>query len=148
MDKTTEQLVDYTLGVSFDAIAPETVAACKLRILDALGCIAGGVDNPVSQKACRFAARYKMDRNATLFATGEKTSPDMAAFANSVMIRVLDLSDAYRVKSGGHPSDLMGTCFAATEITGRGGRDLIAAIALGYEIYCAFAEAADFNILG
>jgi 2-methylcitrate dehydratase len=148
MDRKTEQLVDYALGVSFEAMDPNVVRETKARILDALGCVAGAAHHPVSEKVCRLAARYTMDRNATVFATGDKSAPEMAAFANSVMIRVLDLSDAYRVKSGGHPSDLMGACFAAAETAGSSGKELIAAIALGYEVYCAFTEAADFNIQG
>ena len=145
MDSTTERLVDYTLNVSYESMSPNVIRGCKDRILDALGCLAGAVDHPVSEKVCRLASRYSMDTNATIIATGKKVAPEMAAFANSTMIRVLDLSDSYRVKSGGHPSDHMGAPFAAAEIAGSMGKDLMAAIALGYEIYGSFTEAVDFN---
>lgn len=148
MDATVERLADYALPVSYDDMAPEVVAATKTRILDTLGCIAGANDHPVSVAACRFAGRYSMDTPATIFADGRKVAPEMAAFANSVMLRVLDMSDTYRVKSGGHPSDLMGASFAAAEIAGADGKALIAAIALGYEIYCSFTEAIDINTKG
>jgi len=148
MDATTERLADYALSVSYDEMADDVVADAKLRILDTLGCIAGAADHPVSKAACRLAARYSMETPATIFATGIKTAPEMAAFANSVMLRVLDLSDAYRVKSGGHPSDLMGASFAAAEIAGATGKELIAAIALGYEVYCSFTEAVEINTQG
>ena len=148
MDATTENLAKYALSVSYDEMDANVVAGAKLRIIDTLGCIAGAIDHPVSKSVCRLATRYSMETPATIFATGEKTSPEMAAFANSVMLRVLDLSDSYRVKSGGHPSDLMGASLAAAEITSATGKELIAAIALGYEVYCSFTETIDINTKG
>ena len=94
MDATTENLAKYALSVSYDEMDVNVVAGAKLRIIDTLGCIAGAIDHPVSKSVCRLATRYSMETPATIFATGEKTSPEMAAFANSVMLRVLDLSDS------------------------------------------------------
>ncbi|MDA0655056.1 MAG: MmgE/PrpD family protein [Proteobacteria bacterium] len=151
MDATTERLVDYTLSARFEDMKPEVIEACKTRILDTLGCIAGAYDHPISVAARRLAGRYSMDTPATILADGAKVSPEMAAFANSVMLRVLDMSDTYRVKSGGHPSDLMGAAFAAAEIGAdakSGGKSLITAIALGYEVYCGFTEAIEINTQG
>ena len=148
MDATTEKLVDYTLATRFETLSPEVVAACKDRILDTLGCVAGGYDHPASVAARKLAARYTMDTPATIFGSGDRVAPEMAAFANGTMLRVLDMSDTYRVKCGGHPSDIMSAAFAAAEIAGSDGKDLIAAIATGYEIYCGCCEAIDLNSMG
>ncbi len=148
MDATTEKLVDYTLGTRFEDLPDAVSAAAKDRILDTLGCVAGGYDHPVSKTARRLAARYSMDTPATIFGSGDKVAPEMAAFANSVMLRVLDMSDTYRIKSGGHPSDIMGAAFAAAEIAGSDGKSLIIAIATGYEVYCGCCAAIDLNSQG
>lgn len=148
MDATTELLVDYTQGTRFEDLPGPVAAAAKDRILDTLGCVAGGYDHPVSVTARRLAARYSMDTPATIFGSGDRAAPEMAAFANSVMLRVLDMSDTYRVKSGGHPSDIMGAAFAAAEIGQADGRSLITAIATGYEIYCGCCAAIDLNSQG
>lgn len=148
MDATTERLVDYTLATRFEELPDSVTAACKNRILDTLGCVAGGYGHPVSVTARRLAARYSMDTPATIFGSGDRAAPEMAAFANSVMLRVLDMSDTYRIKSGGHPSDIMGAAFAAAEIGQADGRSLIAAIATGYEIYCGCCAAIDLNSQG
>ena len=103
MDATTEKLVDYAINVRYESLPASTVEACKLRILDTLGCVAGGYDHPVSVAARTLAARYSMDQPATMLGSRARVAPEMAAFANGVMLRVLDLSDMYRVKSGGHP---------------------------------------------
>jgi len=148
MDATTEKLVDYTLGTRFEDLSDKVTAACKDRILDTLGCAAGGYDHPVSVAARRLAGRYSMDTPATILGSGQRTAPEMAAFANSVMLRVLDMSDTYRVRSGGHPSDIMGAAFAAAEIGDPSGQSLIAAIAIGYEVYCGCCDAIDLNSMG
>lgn len=148
MDATTEKLVDYAMNVRYDSLAASTVEACKLRILDTLGCVAGGYDHPVSVAARTLAARYSMDQPATVLGSRARVAPEMAAFANGVMLRVLDLSDMYRVKSGGHPSDIIAAALTAAELGDRDGRSLITAIAVGYEVYCSCCEAIDLNSKG
>lgn len=148
MDATTERLVDFTLATDCADIAPEVVAACKDRILDTLGCVAGAYGHPTSAAVRAFAARYAMDTPATILGDGTKAAPEMAAFANGVMLRLLDMSDTYRLKAGGHPSDLMAAALAAAEIAGSGGADLIAAVCIGYEVYCGCCDAVDMNAMG
>ncbi len=148
MDATTEKLVAYAINVQYDSLSASTVEACKLRILDTLGCVAGGYDHPVSVAARTLAARYSMDQPATMLGSRARVAPEMAAFANGVMLRVLDLSDMYRVKSGGHPSDIIAAALAAAELGDRDGRSLITAIAVGYEVYCSCCEAIDLNSKG
>ena len=86
MDATTQNIAKYALSVGYDEMDANVLAGAKLRIIDTLGCIAGAIDHPVSKSVCRMATRYSMETPATIFATGEKTSPEMAAFANSVML--------------------------------------------------------------
>ena len=145
MDATTEKLVDYTMGVRYEDLPVKTVMATKQRILDTLGCVAGAYDHPVSVSARRLAQRYSMDTDATILGGPVGVAPEMAAFANSTMLRLLDLSDTYRVQSGGHPSDILGAILAAAEMGDGDGKSLITAVAVGYEIYCSCCDAADLN---
>ena len=145
MDATTERLVDYTMSVRYEDLPIETVIAAKQRILDTLGCVAGAYDHPVSVSARRLAQRYSMDTDATILGGPGGVAPEMAAFANSTMLRLLDLSDTYRVQSGGHPSDILGAILAAAELGDGDGKSLITAVAVGYEIYCSCCDAADLN---
>jgi 2-methylcitrate dehydratase len=148
MDATTEKLVDYAMGVRYEDIPGETVVACKQRILDTLGCVAGAYDHPVSVAVRNLAGRYTMDTPATILGQPGGAAPEMAAFANGVMLRLLDLSDTYRVKSGGHPSDVIAGVLAAAELGARDGKSLIAAVCTAYEIYCSCCDGAAFNVKG
>ena len=145
MDATTERLVDYTMGVRYEDLPAKKVTAVKQRVLDTLGCVAGAYDHPVSVSARCLAQRYSMDTAATILGGPGGVAPEMAAFANSTMLRLLDLSDTYRVQSGGHPSDILGAIFAAAELGDGDGKSLITAVAVGYEIYCSCCDAADLN---
>ena len=148
MDETTQKLVRYALRTRFDALSAATIAACKLRLLDTLACVAAAYEHPVSVAARTLAERYRMDTSATVLGSSAQVAPEMAAFANGVALRVLDLSDMYRVKSGGHPSDVIAAVLAASEIGARDGRSLIAATAIAYEVYCACCDAIDLNSKG
>src|SRR3954470_18015162 len=110
MDSTTRKLVRYALDTRYEQLSPATIAAAKLRLLDTFACIAGAYEHPVSIAARSLSERYRMDATATVLGSGAAVAPEMAAFANGVMLRVLDLSDMYRVKSGGHPSDVIAAC--------------------------------------
>ncbi|MCC6531196.1 MAG: MmgE/PrpD family protein [Burkholderiales bacterium] len=148
MDASTAKLVDYALAVRYDALPAATIAACKTRLLDSLGCVAAAYDHPLSIAARDLCVRYRVDAGATVLGSGLIAVAEMAAFANGVMVRVLDLSDMYRTKSGGHPSDTISAVLAAAELGARDGRSLISAIALAYEIYCSGCDAIDFNTKG
>ena len=78
--------------------------------------------------------------------SGIKTSPDLAVFANGVMIRYLDFNDAFvsLTHGAGHPSDTIAACLTSAELTGRSGRDLITATVLAYEVFCKIADVFDY----
>ena len=72
----------------------------------------------------------------TLIGTAERTSLPLAAFANGVLIRTLDLNDTYvGPRQVGHPSDNIGAALAGAEASQASGDDLMRAIRMGYEIY-------------
>jgi 2-methylcitrate dehydratase len=148
MDATTGGLVDCTLAARFETLPSEVVEACKTRLLDSLACIAAADRHPLSIAARELTERYRTQSGATVLGVGMQVAPEMAAFANGVMLRVLDLSDMYRTKSGGHPSDVIAAVLAAAEIGARDGRSLITAIAVAYEAYCSGCDAIDFNSKG
>jgi 2-methylcitrate dehydratase len=72
----------------------------------------------------------------------------MAAFANGVMVRYLDLNDAWRTRDAHHPSDYLPGILAVAEACGRSGRDFITALAVAYEIMCRFTDVVPLNGVG
>ena len=148
MDKTTQRLVDYAMAVNFSDLAPVVVDACKTRLIDTFGCAIGAYHAPLCKQTREMAHRYTGTPAASVLGCETASTAEMAAYANGVMLRFLDLSDSYRVKSGGHPSDVIAGLLAVAEFSRADGRSLITAIVVAYEVYCAFCEAVDINSKG
>lgn len=124
------------------------VHECKRRLVDTFGCAFGAYDEPLSRMARAVAERYSGRPAASVWGSTLPTSAEAAAFANGVMLRYLDLSDTYVVKSNGHPSDVIAAIVSVAEAARASGAATIAAIAVAYEVYCAFVEAIDVNTQG
>src|SRR5688572_15061461 len=88
-----------------------------------------------------MAAETSSSRPATVIATGQKTSPDVATFANGISTRYLDYNDTYL--GGGHPSDMLAPVLSCADAVHASGKDVILATALGYEVYCGTRDGAE-----
>ena len=71
---------------------------------------------------------------ATVFGYGLKTSPELAALANSMMVRTYDWNDGMGAPWGGHPSDMIPGILAAGEIVHSSGIEILVAMTLAYEL--------------
>lgn len=137
-----DRLAAYAHRLRFEDLDPATVETVKVHLIDALGCgIAAFGAGPV--RICREIALSDGAGSATILGTDRRTSPELAAFANGVAIRYEDFNDVYVGREPGHPSDTIAACLAVAEAEGATGRDLIASIALAYEIDCRLLDAAE-----
>ncbi len=140
MDKTTEIIADYVTDLEFGRLPATTIRETKRRLIDALGCAMGGYPSEPAAIARRLAARQQGQPSARIFGTGAHTSMEMAAFANSVMVRYLDYNDTYISRGSGHPSDMIPACLAVAEAQRARGSDLLLAIVAAYEVYTGLAD--------
>lgn len=147
-DKTTEKLVSYAQQASFESLSAEVVHQCKRSLIDMFASALGAYDNPTSELARKVALRSTTDQPATIWGSHIKTTPEVAAFANGVMTRLLDISDTYLGKSRGHPSDMTAGILAVAESVHADGKAVIKAITLAYDVYCSFCESIDVNSKG
>jgi len=146
MDRIVDQLTSYADSMTYEKLPFPVIQQAKRLAMDALGCAMGGADSEPSRIARAVAMETAEPLRATLLATGEKTLPDLAAFANGTMIRYLDYNDTYINKDTCHPSDNLAGILAAAEAAGADGKDLITGIVLAYEIECRLCDTG--SILG
>lgn len=140
MDSMIEQLANYAVGLRYRDLTPEAVHECKRRLIDTLACLAGGFDAGPSVIARTLARRVRGDPSARILGTQERSTPELAAFANGVMMRYLDFNDACFGKSAGHPSDIFAAVLAEADALRADGRGVITASALAYDVFCNFSE--------
>jgi 2-methylcitrate dehydratase len=144
-----QTLARYALNLKYEDLPAEVVRVAKRTILDTIGCAIGGYAAGPSQIAVQLASKVTAKEAATVLCSGIKTSPDLAAFANGVMIRYLDFNDGYiAVGTGGHPSDMIAALLPIAEVNGRGGRDLILATVFAHEVFCKISDVQNTRGLG
>jgi 2-methylcitrate dehydratase len=142
-----DRLVDFALGSRFEDLPATVVAEAKRRLVDALGCASGALEEPAPTIARRVARTVMGEPGATLIGGG-RSSADWAAFANGVHIRYLDCNDTYLSLEPAHPSDNFGAIMAAGEQAGATGRDWIVAAAVAYEVQCRLCDASSIRARG
>jgi 2-methylcitrate dehydratase len=141
-----ERLARYAGGLAYDDLPEDVVRLARRAILDTVGCASGGFAAQPSRIALRLAGDVSARRSAAVLFGGTRTSPDLAVFANGVMIRYLDFNDAFvsLTHGAGHPSDTIAALLTAAELADRSGRDLITATVLSYEVFCKIADVFDY----
>ncbi len=145
MDRTTQKLVDFAERLRFEDLPPAAIEAAKARILSTLAVSLAAFDMEPVRIARAVAQPVSAGPQATLFGSLERTTPDMAAFVNSAMVRSLDMSDTFVMSAVSHPADAFPSVLAVAEATGADGRALILATALIYEVQCRFVEVVPYN---
>jgi 2-methylcitrate dehydratase len=141
-----EILARYATELKYEDIPEDVIRIAKRTILDTIGCAFGGYRAGPSKIAIKLASDVSSKQPATILCSGIKTSPDLAVFADGVMIRYLDFNDAFvsLTHGAGHPSDTIAALLTAAELNGRSGRDLLTATVLAYEVFCKVADVFDY----
>jgi 2-methylcitrate dehydratase len=143
MDRTTELLSSYACGLTYEDLSPRAVHQVKRTLVDALGCAMGGFLSEPAKIARRLATNVTSTVPSRILGTEDYSSPDMAGFANGVMVRYLDCNDSYFSPGGGHPSDMIPAALALSDPLGsppQAGRTVITSIVAAYEVFCRLSD--------
>jgi len=141
-------LAEFACSLKFEDLSPSVVHEVKRRVIDSLGCALGAWNEEPCAIARKVASEFSAKNGATIIGTKHQAPPDWAAFATGCCIRYFDYNDTYLSKEPAHPSDNIAAALAAAECVGANGRDLIAAIALAYEVQCRLCDAASIRARG
>src|SRR2546425_3128796 len=148
MKTLAEHLAEYAVGLKFEDLPAPVVHEVKRRAIDSVGCALGAWEAEPCVVARRVASQFAAERGATLLGTTHRVPADWAAFANGCLVRYLDYNDTYLSKEPAHPSDNISAVLAVAEAEKAGGREVILAIALAYEVQCRLCDAASLRARG
>jgi len=140
-DRILNHLCDYALKLSYRDLPEEVIRRTKHIVMDTVGCALGGAQSPPAKIARAAASEITSAIPSTVLISGQKTSSDLAAFANGVMIRYLDFNDTYAGSPTCHPSDLLAPVLAVVDARNGSGKDVILGTVLGYEVLCGLIDA-------
>jgi 2-methylcitrate dehydratase PrpD len=128
----TMRLARFCAELTYDDLADDVVVAVKKAIVDTLASGYAGVDTEAGRPIRRYVAGLG-DGPATVLGEDGGALPHFAALANGTMMHALDVDDGHRVGSGHPGSAVVPAVLAVAEDRGASGRDVLVAVAAGYE---------------
>jgi 2-methylcitrate dehydratase len=131
MDDTTRKIVKWVHEFDESKLTEPVVHAINRQMLDSMGaCISSFETEParISAKVAGYAQPIGM--KATVLGYGVSTTPELAAFANGVLVRETDLNDATA-----HYSNVIPGVLAMAEAMHASGTQTMIATAVGFEMY-------------
>ncbi|MGH9806255.1 MAG: MmgE/PrpD family protein [Terriglobia bacterium] len=130
----TRDLTRFVAQARYEDLPPAAVDAAKMALLNILGNCVAGNRTRIGALHVEMAKDMGGGRTqATIIGDGARVSAPVAAYANGNLGFALDYEDT--VKYVTHPGFITtASGLAVGELLGSSGRDLILAMALGYEI--------------
>ena len=128
----TSQLATTICSIDYDALDSATVAAVKRLISDGIAVAIAGTGEAAPRIVSEHVRAIKASPDATVWASGFKTSAQHAAYSNAVAMHVLDFEPMSNPSTHAL-SPTVPVAFALAEARGAHGRDVIAACAKGFE---------------
>ena len=141
MGQQIEQLAQFVAQTQLEQIPQQVQQHAKLVILDTLGVILAGAERPeVVQLRDRLKATA--GSGATVFARGwQQHDPRTAGFLNTVAGRSIELGEGHRYVSYQGAMQILPGVLAVGECAQTSGREMLAALILGYDVGARLAAA-------
>jgi len=137
----SEQMAEVITRLKFSDIDARTVENAKIFLLDCLGCILSG-SQIINAKVIRGAARELAPAGeCTIFGTGEKATPMMAALVNGTTGHSQDYDDDHREGTQHASVAVLPAALALAEKYGKSGADLLLAYIIGSDVTIRAGEA-------
>ena len=128
------QLGDFSAGVRFADLPAGAVRAVEGHVLDTLGVCLAARPLETSVMALQLGRVWGGPPDCSVIGFSDRLPPASAAFVNGVLAHSLDFDDTH-LPSVLHPSaSVVPAALAVGEEVGCSGREMIAALAVGYEI--------------
>ena len=142
MSSAARRLAEFVVGLSFEALPADTVAAAKLHALDTIGCGLAAHALGESSFVLHAAAEVASGGPASVIGASGGLPAGEAALVNGTLCHLLDFDDT-------HPDSVMHVsaavtpaALAAAETFGASGRELVCALVAGNETSARLGMAA------
>jgi 2-methylcitrate dehydratase PrpD len=145
-----EKLAANVLETRFENFEQATLENAKNRIIDTVGCLIGGANDPSNLELVNLLKDYGGKEEATILIHGGKVPAGNAAMINSIMARSFDFEPvsplAEDISTPGHISGTtVMTAISLGEAVGINGRELITALLIGDDVATRVLAASGFG---
>src|SRR5258706_14028340 len=129
MDDATRRIVDFAQKYNYADISPTTMKMVNRTMVDSIGCAFAGFEEHAVRICAKLAKQVQgVELKSSVFGYGISTSPELASFVNSAMVRLVDFNDTP------HDSNLIPAALAIGEALHSTGSEVLNAIMVGYEV--------------
>jgi len=132
MDESTRRIVEWVDKFSFKDLDAKTIETINYIQSDTVGSMYGGFETEPARINARIS--QTMSGPCTVVGYGIKTTYEMAAFTNGAMIRHTDFN------TSPHNNEMFGGILAVGEALHSSGPDVMAAMAISYEVIGAIGN--------
>ena len=138
-----QKMARFAAQASFDSLKPQHVDRLKVHVLDTIGCALGALNGEPVEKIRSLVEDLGGAPTCTLIGERSKSSPTQAVLYNTSLTRYLDFMDNFMTEGETcHPCDNFAAILAASEMAKTSGKDLLAGLAVAYQIECRLSEVA------
>src|SRR5215813_13405811 len=142
-EEATGVLAQFAASLRYEDLPSSVKAYCKIVLLDTLACaIAGHLGEETPQIAALAAALGASEESSVI--GGERLSLAGATVLNGFLITAVTMCDAHRATLTHVTPEVIPAAFAIAERDDLTGRDLLVAIAAGFEVTTRIGLGLDF----
>ncbi len=133
---------EYAAARKYQDLSELTVTRARQVVLDFIGTMLGGYQTELGQLASDYAAGMLPGDDASIIGDGRRSTTEGAAWANAVMGKFLGMDDSH--STAGHvASQLVPVALTLAEKLQLSGRQVITALAVGYDVMDMVHSAVD-----
>jgi 2-methylcitrate dehydratase PrpD len=140
----TEAVATFALHMNFDSLTAGAVEDARRGLLDTLGVAIAGRNSLGAKLMLSASGAEHCSGTATIWGLNSPSSPTLAALSNGYAAHAMDYDDTQHDVGTHMSAPVLPSAMAAAEIAGRGGRDLLVAYTVGFEVGCRLGRAAGF----
>jgi 2-methylcitrate dehydratase PrpD len=130
----TERFADFAAGVNFTDLSQTAVTDCKRLILDTIACTVASHTTDAGKIVVDVRGNLGGAPQSTILVTGQKTSALNAVYVNAALANLMDYDDIMCHAGGHFAQSAVFPALAIAEHRGSSGKDLITAVAVGFEM--------------
>jgi 2-methylcitrate dehydratase PrpD len=141
-EASARRLADWCAAVRPGEVPAPQMELAKLRILDTVGLVLAAADTAPARAVLDLVATQGGGEEGTLIGSARRLPAASAALAHATLAHCRDFDDTY-ADTVVHPgSTVVSTALAVGEAVGADGFEMLAAIAVGYEVAARLGAAA------
>lgn len=136
-------LAEFATGLKYEDIPAEVIDRAKTCIIDTVGAMTFGADQPWSRIIVEYVMRTSAPGKGSIVGTPHRARGQLAALANGALAHAFELDSLCHPSVGVHPgASLTAPGIPVAQAQGRSGKELLTAFVAGFEVMYRVGDAA------